>query len=1445
MARVLILSLVLVLLSSGLMADGLTRPWIAATYFYWYTWDYQKEFGGWVGGVYNTPLDGYYDSASYKDNLRSLRTACEWGLTDFFMDYWGPGWKGENGEPREQTVMRAAEELQRRGYDMHMSFYQDGENFDMADFERNLDPGRHMRFYLENWGDSPVLPRIGVDPVYLIYSRNGAPKPTKDNEGFREWLRRRYDDLAALSRAWGIELTSWDQATLDYATGVRRADSIRYATHVWQTQWERTRKRALHELRVSAPRVSFDVAYQPYLGWGYSSLAKALGGPHSYAGIFGRPEDQDLERFIQAAVAKAYGSVFFDHFKNYYHDVEIRTPGTIYPPDFCAFDRFWAGALARRSEALLHLSWNEWWEGSNLEPCWEFGKTYCEKNLLWTTIMKQCFDSLHNWNRGAKVAVLLNDWLWLVGGRYTDDVYGCIQALRRSNVPFDLLPDDFVTRDRLADMELVIAPTGAAGLGYNAEDRPIAEVLKEWISQPRQVGRGPVRRLVVSQLPEYLDWLGLKPSRPGKAELKPGPDMNLFIDVGEEGDDRFLVSGATARENWGQLPKDAFGATDRRLTCRWTPGVGLTTTFVLPFSPHRSHLLRIQGTSLWPNQVTVLLGSTKIGSFDIEPGWGEYQVPIPASAVGSLKVAEVKLVYEKANVPMEVAPKDFPAEGRVCNLALDWVQLSTDNIPAHTTKQDYSFPKEHVQFLLAGPFDFLGRSVEVDWLPHDSVAAPADSVVRSRYSSDGAPRDIVVRKGENEVWYVNGLVGVAGGRLVPPLVHSFGGQRAGWQLEGDKVLGTLLRASDSTYVAIVCNHDPNQRQRVRLTIPTDGRSLVEVIALSRDGVPLTRLGWGLAVENNQVIIKDDIRYYAAYEIALGPVELKMPALVVAPGSTRRFEVLLRNREKRATTARLSLVSATPTITARRVEAQLNDYQAKTLPFDITCAPGADWGDKTVVLDLSTSGKHTCLWRKLTVLREPDPEIATTVIDQAHPRLIVSDPEHPLTRNGSAHRVQVKLAERVASIGELPGGESRSCGVEVPPASDRPAFVTRLAELSWIAGDQPRKEKVQPVHIATYPRTFQRMPGAVAPILVFNGSDKPLAKAVVSLPVARLGTLARGNVTRLYVRDEAGQAAASQVTANQVDLLLVANVGALEGRTYYACLGEAPTVPTELAVTSQALGSGHGRVTIGNQALELVLDEQAGATATSFRSLATNTEYGAQSFGAAYGTWGRYNPLSPATTSVQLLQGLERRSQYESPGKLTLVESGPVRAIVTAQWQDGKISSTQTYSVLSGAPWVRIGSTATPLGHPPSSEEMILLDGRLRRAALTKIFPNFVGITESFDQSMIQHGWRMAPYVPEYFTCMTPNDFPESISFVLLDHRGIDAVRQGFWPAERGKPGPCAYAWVELISHGAPASATVDVLVHRGHQPVAREHLEAQRRPPLVIVPRGFAWKTEG
>jgi hypothetical protein len=132
-------------------APAADRPWVSDVFFYWYTWDYERELGGWMGGVHHTPLCGYYDSRTFKDNYRSLWLAEEWGMTHHFLDYWAPNWMGKNGEMRERTVLRAAAQLHKQGYPIWLGYYQDGENFAMREFSRNMSEKRDVYQWLRDF----------------------------------------------------------------------------------------------------------------------------------------------------------------------------------------------------------------------------------------------------------------------------------------------------------------------------------------------------------------------------------------------------------------------------------------------------------------------------------------------------------------------------------------------------------------------------------------------------------------------------------------------------------------------------------------------------------------------------------------------------------------------------------------------------------------------------------------------------------------------------------------------------------------------------------------------------------------------------------------------------------------------------------------------------------------------------------------------------------------------------------------------------------------------------------------------------------------------------------------------------------------------------------------------------------------------------------------------
>ena len=1442
MRRALWITTLALLLWPG-AAPALDRPWIADTYFYWYSWDYSLEQGGWMGGIWNTPLDGYYDSATYRDNLRSLRVASEWGLTDHFMDYWGPGWKGEGDVPREAVVMRAAEELARRGYDIHMSFYQDGTDFDMKDFARNLDDGRQFRFFVENWGHSPVLPKVDFRPVYLIYGRNGAPAVTQDGEGFRAWMRERYPGLYQVGKAWGRELASWDDVKLDFGSGGQRADSILYQRHVWATQWAELERRAQEQFNLSGVKCSFDVAWKPYLGWDFSTMPKVLGGPHSYAGIFGAPEQDETDRFIQNAVAKYYHTVFFDTFKNYYHDAEIRTPGTIYPSEPLHFDRFWAGNLGRYAEAVLHLSWNEWWEGSNLEPCLEYGKTYCEKNLLWATVMRQCFDSIHQWNQGARVAVLLNDWHWLVGGRNQQDITGCIEALRRANLRFDLIPDDFVTREKLGPFEVVIAPTGGTGLGRNAAGEPIEALLREWVEQqPAGPGARP-RRLVVSRLPEWHQWLGLQPAEPHRDEAQAGPDLNLWVDVGVEGDDRFLVEGSTFREDWGQLAPGAFGAADHTLTCRWTPGAGDTTVFMLPFSPHRDHVLRLAGSGFRPNRVHVLLDGQEAAAFDVLEGYHEYEVRLPAAVVGSARLGELVLRYERRNVPTEIDPEHFPEEARVCNLAIDWLQLSTDNVSAHDQQAlNAELPAETVRFTTDAPGELRDAGWRVGWTRHEALAAP-QATVMSRYASDEMPRDVVVRQGENEVWYANGLLGAEGGRLIAPLVTAWAGVQPEYRVLGDQVTGTMLAGGD-TRVVLAYNHDSTRRVGVDLQVPLPEGGLSEFVALSRDGKTFVDLTDRAQVANGSASLREELQYYGAYAVASGPVTLRTPPLALVPGEARGFEVVLDNNVNHVTTARLSLVSTLPTIRADEVEVHLDAYEDEKATITLRCDDTTDWGRKTVVFDLDCSGRHAYLWRRLDILRPPDLRLAHTLVDAAQADWEVENQALPIMAGGVAEDVRLTVGERKAALGDLPSGGRATARVPAPVLPGGPRLESRLAELTWKTGGR-RQYATTPVYYAVYPQEYQHVPDAVGPVVVFNAQPEDAVNEVVSVSPEPFRQAAKVELRQLFVRAADQRTVPAQLSADGTELLFLATVPARSAAPYYVCAGAAPTesAQTLLTLASDGLGTGHGWVAVSNEAVEVRLEEQAGGCVTTLRSRRTGLDYAPRSFGVAYGNWGRLEPPDTAVTTTTFLGStLERVEQASRPGVLEVLEAGPVRARVRVTWRDGAVSAEQLYTFVANRAGFGLDVLAEPRGALDRYDELVPLNIRLERDQLTKVFPGFVGIADGLDQEQENHGWRQASHVPPYATCMAPWEFPESVSVVLRSAAGLDQFRNGLWPAERPGKGPARYVWLEYISRAKQRSVvSADVLLHPGHQKVARLHLERLGDPLLPIVPQKYGW----
>jgi hypothetical protein len=1423
-AALLICLLLLGLASRG--AQALERPWISDVFFYWYTWDYERAWGGWEGGVYNTPLVGYYDSRTYQDNLRELWMSGEWGMTDHFMDYWSPDWKADTGEPRDLIVMKAAQALADRGYNCWMSYYQDGDNFAMRDFARNVTEKRDVWNWLKHYAPFKVWPRLNGLPFQLVYSRNGMPELTAKDEGFRAFLKQRYGSIEALQRAWGEGVKSFDEVRVDFgAAGPRRADAIDYQYQLWKQDWARLNEAVRAEFPYRGVAASFDVGYGPFRDFSYGDFARVFGGPHSYGGTFALPNDQDAQRFIQSIVAKKYGTVFLDHLKNMYCDWNTggRIPGTEYPPEPCAFDRFWVGNLMRYNEAVLHLSWNEWWEGSNLEPSEEYGKAFCEKNLLYSTIMQWCFPSIREFGKGAKVAVLLNDWAFKCGSRDVAEIYFAIQEMRRTMAPFDLLVDDLVTAEELERFDVIVAPAAGVGFGYNRQRERIGDLLKRWVES----GRG---RLVVSACPEFADYLGLKAARP-KPTAERGPDMNLWVDVGTEGDDKFLVSGASGRENWGELPPEKFGASPTPHTVRWTPGAGRVTTLLVPASPNRDHVLRLSGDALRPSTISVRVDGAEVATIAVKEGRNEYEALIPAAAVAGARMLEIQLAYDHEIIPKDIDPQRYGQESRACNLALDWLEFSTSNV-GPSREEKYEMPRRAVRF--GSRFgDLNGKGVEAAWRAVAPVSAKGADVV-SRYEPDNVARDLWFPA--RSVWYVNGRMDdvadprafavLLQGRLSEPYLRL--------RVRGQQVVGSSLQAG-GTVIVLAYNQDITTSREISVfeesrdpaERPLDW-PVAEVSLLSRDGQRGGEVQWQRVTGYGGTLIRDRIGYYAVYQIVHSPVRIRHEPLTLVVGQHRTVAIRLDDYTERPVSGTLELASVIPTLGGQAVKFKVPARGSVTVKVPLRAADTVDWGLKTVALKVTVGKDVAYFWRTLRVLPPPDLRFTELIVDEAKPVLAIENKPHPWSERAVARKVTLTVGDQTVTLGDIASGAR----AERPFAAPKGRGVTsHEATLTYDVGGKRIEEK-RTIRVAHPAASVPAPGGAVRAVQVFN----PRETALENEPAfATIPDDLRADAARLYLADAEGRPLPAQIEHSRT-LAFVASAPPLAARTYYLCRGDAPAAVTDLAVEAHDLGTGRGTVRITNSFFDAVLSEARGGTMTTLRSKATGADYAADTFGVAYGTWGKSDPLHPAHTAVEYI--VEKRTyQRDTPAKIEVVSEGPARVVVRVAWSDAAVEVDQVYQFWAYGAGFEVFSLTLPWNWT-AGDELVALDCRFARNALTKIYPGFSGMSAVFNEPNPHFGWRQAPRAPEFASLLAPPNFGEGISILPLGTRGVNRWRQGFWPEKRPEPGPCKYAQVEFAATSpGEEGAAVDAVVmfHAGNQVVARRALAERHAAPLVRV----------
>jgi hypothetical protein len=201
-----------------------------------------------------------------------------------------------------------------------------------------------------------------------------------------------------------------------------------------------------------------------------------------------------------------------------------------------------------------------------------------------------------------------------------------------------------------------------------------------------------------------------------------------------------LVQGFSGREDWGKLPEGAFGA-GSQATVRWTPNIGNTTVLMLPSLPNADLLLRWHGSAIWRNRLRVFVNEQLVSEVAVEPGWRVYEVRLPAEVVANAGVIEVRFEFAEAHIPGEKDPQRFRGEQRVCNLALDWVQICTPNVPVGERKSIKWQPTELAEFSDEVRKVAYAKQFRTPLLRRRAVA-PFGKIL-STYC-DGIPRDILI-----------------------------------------------------------------------------------------------------------------------------------------------------------------------------------------------------------------------------------------------------------------------------------------------------------------------------------------------------------------------------------------------------------------------------------------------------------------------------------------------------------------------------------------------------------------------------------------------------------------------------------------------------------------------------------------------------------------------------
>ncbi|MCX7011560.1 MAG: glycoside hydrolase family 99-like domain-containing protein [Candidatus Sumerlaeota bacterium] len=274
-----------------------------------------------------------------------------------------------------------------------------------------------------NWRYWPAIgPYDSHDPAVLdLHMKQmqeaGIDGPITTWWGPKDWNDQALPILLDKAQAHGRVVTVYYETTAKTdATDEKAAERLAYViqTHTSHPAWLKVNGRpvifiyvrAVNEIKPAERWTTIrklvveKTGVDPFLvGDGINDAnAKVFDGTHQYntAGrLRGLDKPEEMRRAIAGIeltselVPRRHGKLACYTVIPGYDDTKNRTPGLAIPRlDGQTYDIGWEGGIGRDVDWTLICTWNEWHEGSVIEPCKEFGDKYLKATAEWSKKFK-------------------------------------------------------------------------------------------------------------------------------------------------------------------------------------------------------------------------------------------------------------------------------------------------------------------------------------------------------------------------------------------------------------------------------------------------------------------------------------------------------------------------------------------------------------------------------------------------------------------------------------------------------------------------------------------------------------------------------------------------------------------------------------------------------------------------------------------------------------------------------------------------------------------------------------------------------------------------------------------------------------------------------------------------------------------------------------------------